>query len=96
MRTTRSLVLSQLIRHALPILALCCLPVIKWNDWWWHIARRELLPAVLLIGAYGLSALLVAMFVRKHGFTAAARAAHHPERIRSLPILPAAPANRCA
>ena len=74
MRTTRSLVLIQLIRHALPIAALCCVPVIKWNEWWWHIPRRELLPAVLLIGAYGLSALFVAMFVRKRGFTAAARA----------------------
>jgi cytochrome c2 len=58
---------SHLVWHALVILALACLPAIKWNAFWWDIPLRHLLPAALLIGAYGVSALLVMLTQSESG-----------------------------
>lgn len=60
--------------HSLAMLALACLPVIKLAAPWWSIPKRELLPAVLLIGAYAASALISAAFIRGEGRAAAGHA----------------------
>jgi cytochrome c2 len=58
---------SHLLWHALVIVALACLPAIKWNAMWWDIPLRQLLPAALLIGTYAVSALLVMLTQREGG-----------------------------
>ncbi len=66
--------IPQILWHAIAIFALCCLPAIKWNELWWSIPLRQLLPAVLLIGAYAVSALLVMVSVKSEKPHAMARA----------------------
>ncbi|MGH8185289.1 MAG: hypothetical protein ACREUC_01895 [Steroidobacteraceae bacterium] len=70
---SRSLLL-QLACHAVAALLLLCLPVLRWKTLWWNLPRAELLPLVVLLGAYGASALAVMSFVRADGLRAAARA----------------------
>lgn len=60
--------------HALVILILACLPLIKHGEPWWQLAPGELKPLVLLLAAYGISALGVLWFVRGAGTSAAMRA----------------------
>lgn len=74
MKTTARYAVPMLAWHSLAILALACLPVIKFAAPWWSISKRELLPAVLLIGAYALSALIATMLIRGEGRAAAGRA----------------------
>lgn len=50
--------------HALAMLTIACLPAIKFEQTWWHIPKRHLLPAAAFICAYGLAALLTFAFVR--------------------------------
>lgn len=74
MRRIFDLLPIRLLWHVVPLLAFCCLPVLKANEWWWQIPQRELLPAIVLIVAYALAAVLVVVFVRRHGLSSAARA----------------------
>jgi aldose sugar dehydrogenase len=74
MRSLSRPLLLQLACHAVTGLLLLCLPVLKWKVPWWDLPRSELLPLVLLLGAYGVSALAVIAFVRGNGLRSAARA----------------------
>jgi cytochrome c2 len=65
---------SLVVWHGLAIVALVCLPAIKFGEPWWAISRRQWIPASILIGAYLLSAVLVARFVRETGRRAAGQA----------------------
>lgn len=65
---------AQIAWHALAMFGLACLPAIKWQAWWWDIPKRHLLPAALLIAAYGLSAALVVMLLHERGSRAAIKA----------------------
>lgn len=73
MHIPRSL-LWQAMWHALVILMLASLPVLKYEALWWQIPKRELLPVAILIAAYGACALAVMMFVRESGWRAIGRA----------------------
>jgi cytochrome c2 len=72
MRTDRP-VLPLILWHALAIATIACLPAIKFGQLWWHIPKRQLLPAVAFICAYALSAFLTSFFVRGADRTAVVR-----------------------
>jgi aldose sugar dehydrogenase len=65
---------ARLAWHGLAVLILVYLPVLKYHMWWWDLRRRELLPLIVLLGAYGISALAVMLFVKTDGWRAALRA----------------------
>lgn len=65
---------ARLAWHGLTVLLLVSLPVLKSHAWWWELPRRELLPLIVLLGAYGLSALAVMLVVKTEGWRAARRA----------------------
>ena len=74
MRTNRAFI-QMIAWHGLALLAIACLPAIKYGEAWWQIPKRQLLPAAAFIGAYALSALLAFAFVRGEGRRAAGQAA---------------------
>src|SRR5688572_14549664 len=74
MRSFSRPLLLQLACHAVTGLLLLCLPVFKWKVPWWDLPRSELLPLVVLLGAYGVSALAVIAFVPADGLRSARRA----------------------
>lgn len=74
MRILSRPVLTQLAWHALVLLMLACLPVLKHHAPWWDVPNRELFAVAVLLAAYGASALAVMVFVRTEGWRAAATA----------------------
>ncbi|MGH8174886.1 MAG: PQQ-dependent sugar dehydrogenase [Steroidobacter sp.] len=74
MQTSKRSLPPQIAWHGLAILILLCLPVLKHQALWWELRLRDLAPLVILLAAYGASALAVLIFVRVQGAAAAARA----------------------
>ncbi len=74
MRTSSRSLLATALWHGLALVALACVPAIKFGETWWQIPKRRLLPAVFLMGAYALSAALVTAFIRGEGRRAAGQA----------------------
>lgn len=70
---SRSLLL-QLAWHSLAMLVLVCLPLLKFETFWWNLWPGALPPLAVLLAAYGASALAVMAFVRTEGWRAAGRA----------------------
>lgn len=75
MQSANRSVLQQIAWHALAILILLCLPLLKFRALWWAQPLRELAPLAILLGAYGASALAALALVRGAGRAAAGRAA---------------------
>jgi aldose sugar dehydrogenase len=65
---------ARLTWHTLAVLILIWLPVLKDHLWWWDLRKRELFPLIVLVAAYGISALVVTLFVKTDGWRAARRA----------------------
>jgi cytochrome c2 len=64
MRSTRRPLLYQLAWLILVILVLLCLPVIHWRVPWWELPRGEVRAIIVLLVAYGVTALGVMLFAR--------------------------------
>lgn len=60
--------------HALVILILASLPLMKYGKPWWELTTSGLRAFVLLVAAYAISAAVVLLFVRREGVAGAVRA----------------------
>jgi glucose/arabinose dehydrogenase/cytochrome c2 len=71
MISSRRSILPQLAWHALAIIALACVPSLKFHAPWWALKKHEQEAAILLLCTYAASALAVMLFVRTEGRRAA-------------------------
>jgi cytochrome c2 len=66
--------LIQIAWHGLVAVLLLCLPLLKYGQWWWDLPRRQLLPMIVMLAAYCVSALAVLIFLRDDGWRSILRA----------------------
>jgi aldose sugar dehydrogenase len=74
MRTRGRSIVTQLAWHGLVLVILACLPVLKFKAPWWQLPRREWLPLVVLLAAYGASASITMALLRNDSWRTAGHA----------------------
>jgi cytochrome c2 len=64
----------QVAWHILAMVALACLPLLKFQAFWWSLEPHKQLAVLLILGAYATSALAVVLLVKGEGWRAAGSA----------------------